>query len=301
MCIGVKKDIEECMGRDSMAKTRRKRKLHMWAAELAILLGLTVAIGYYISQKGDDEQSKGEAKSQQVAGEVLMDLSGCEAGQILSQKQIGTEDLSIYFTAEPISDDVFLRMNGKSYQDNPNITREELRYLKVLHYNFNHQIQVGELVVNQGIAQDCLDIFRELYDKQYEINSMYLVDRYYNGTEPKNDTNSEAADYNSINDNNTSCFNYRLVAGTEVMSAHSLGLSVDINPLQNPSVAPDEDGQLSNKYKDIQVYADRSRLKPHMIVKGDDCYNAFIKRGFIWGGEWNGPADYQHFEKRITK
>lgn len=277
-----------------MAKTGRKRKLHMWAAELAILLGLTVAVGFYISQKGEDLMKKSEQQ-------VLMDLSDCEAGDVLMQEQILTDDVSAYFTAEPISDKVFQRMNGKSYQDNSNITREDLRYLKVLHYNFNHQIQVGELVVNQGIAQDCLDIFRELYDKQYEINSMYLVDRYYNGTEPKNDINSEAADYNSINDNNTSCFNYRLVAETDVMSAHAMGLSIDINPLQNPCVALDENGQLSNKYKDIQVYADRSQVKPHMIVKGDDCYNAFVKRGFIWGGEWSGPADYQHFEKRITK
>lgn len=266
----------------------------MWAAELAILLGLTVAVGFYISQKGEDLIKKSEQQ-------VLMDLSECDAGDVLMQEQILTDDVSVYFTAEPISDKVFQRMNGKSYQDNPNITREELRYLKVLHYNFNHQIQVGELVVNQAIAQDCLDIFRELYDKQYEINSIYLVDRYYNGTEPKNDINSEAADYNSINDNNTSGFNYRLVAGTDVMSAHAMGLSIDINPLQNPSVALDENGQLSNKYKDIQVYADRSQMKPHMIVEGDDCYNAFVKRGFIWGGEWSGPTDYQHFEKRITK
>ncbi|MDU6249150.1 MAG: M15 family metallopeptidase [Paeniclostridium sordellii] len=34
-----------------------------------------------------------------------------------------------------------------------------------------------------------------------------------------------------------------------------------------------------------------------MIKKGDACYEAFIKRGWTWGGDWKSLKDYQHFEK----
>ena len=280
-----------------MAQSKKKKKLHIWTMELAILLGLTVAIVFYITQGGREPEQKPEKQRQQEANPVLQDLSGCEAGDVISPEQIAHHDLSVYFTAEPISDEVFQRMNGNTYQENPNISIEDLRYLKVLHYNFQHQIQVGELVVNQAIAQDCIGIFRELYDKQYEIHSMYLADRYFHGTQQDNVTDGEAADYNSINNNNTSAFNYRKVAGTEVLSPHAYGLAIDINPLQNPSMAPDADGKLTNKYLDLEDYSDRTQVKDHMIVKGDVCYETFIKFGFLWGGEWNGAADYQHFEK----
>ncbi|MDD6193399.1 MAG: M15 family metallopeptidase [Lachnospiraceae bacterium] len=283
-----------------MAQRKKKKKLHIWGMELAILLGLTVAITFYITQKGDEPNQKSEQK-QQETDRVLGDLSGCEAGDVLSKQQISTDKLSDYFTAEPISDEVFRRMEGNSYQENPDISIEDLRYLKVLHYNFDHEIQVGELVVNRAIARDCLSIFQELFYQQYEIASMYLVDRYYYDDEHKNTQNSEAADYNSVNNNNTSAFHYRVVSGTEVLSAHAYGLAIDINPLQNPSMALDEDGNLTNKYLDLQDYSDRTRAKEHMIAKGDVCYETFIRHGFIWGGEWDGPADYQHFEKIVTR
>ena len=66
------------------------------------------------------------------------------------------------------------------------ISYDDLRYIKVLHYNFRHQIQVGELVVNQAIAEDCRQIFMELFQEEYEINSMYLIDRYYEKDQARN-------------------------------------------------------------------------------------------------------------------
>ena len=46
-------------------------------------------------------------------------------------------------------------------------------------------------------------------------------------------------------------------------------------------------------------YIDRNQSIKGMIVENDDCYNAFIKRGWSWGGNWKNP-DYQHFEKNIN-
>ena len=36
-------------------------------------------------------------------------------------------------------------------------------------YNFEHQFQVGELIVNQGIAEEVLEIFWELFQAEYAI------------------------------------------------------------------------------------------------------------------------------------
>ena len=82
--------------------------------------------------------------------------------------------------------------------------------MKMLHYNFEGEIQVGELIMNERLADDILEIFQELFENQYQIQSMYLVDNYWTG-------DGIASDSASIDENNTSAFNYRQsVAGAEL-------------------------------------------------------------------------------------
>ena len=38
------------------------------------------------------------------------------------------------------------------------------RYIHVLHVGFDNQVHEGELVVNKDIADDVLEIFKELYE-----------------------------------------------------------------------------------------------------------------------------------------
>ena len=38
-----------------------------------------------------------------------------------------------------ISDSVWLRMQGKTYVENPHITRSDLRYLRVLHWDYDNK------------------------------------------------------------------------------------------------------------------------------------------------------------------
>lgn len=78
-------------------------------------------------------------------------------------------------------DAVWQEINGKSWHKNENIALSDLRYLKMLHYNFKHQIQVGEMIVNASIAEDTLQVFRELFDQQYKIEQMLLVDHFWIG------------------------------------------------------------------------------------------------------------------------
>lgn len=108
------------------------------------------------------------------------------------------------------------------------ISYDDLRYLKVLYYDFNGNVQEGELICNAFIAEDLKEIFYELYCNQYPIQSIRLIDDY-NG----DDTASMEA-------NNTSCFNYRVVDGTTSLSKHALGCAIDINPFYNPYVVFDK-------------------------------------------------------------
>jgi len=245
------------------------------------------------SQKQTSEQQTSDA--QQTTPGKRTGLYGLEAGTIVEKVTIDAQNLDVYFTSSELTEVQKEAMNGKSYIENPDISYDDLRYIKVLHYNFYHQIQVGELVVNQAIAEDCRQIFMELFQEEYEINSMYLIDRYYEKDQARN---GEQVDISSINDDNTSAFHYRKIAGTEVLSNHAYGMAIDINPLENPYVKEANLQQtVASPYKDYNSYKDRTAQRAHMISKDDACYRIFKAHGFQWGGEWNGNKDYQHFEK----
>ena len=100
-----------------------------------------------------------------------------------------------------------------------------------------------------------------------------------------------------MQDNNTSCFNYRVVDGTSNLSKHALGLAIDINPFFNPYVVFQKDGSTYISPKGSETYADRSKDFAYKIDENDLCYQLFKEHGFIWGGHWNSCKDYQHFQK----
>ena len=191
------------------------------------------------------------------------------------------------FYQETLSDTLIERITGSSYHENDDISLDQLRFLHVLYYDFNNEIKDGELICNKQIADDLLEIFSTLYDNAYQIDKIQLIDVY------------DADDDLSCADDNTACFNYRVVAGSTALSKHALGMAIDINPFYNPYVTyPDGKERISPAGS--EVYADRSNDNPHMIRKGDLCYQLFIDHGFTWGGEWKSLKDYQHFQKVIN-
>ncbi len=110
----------------------------------------------------------------------------------------------------------------------------------------------------------------------------------------------DASDDWSSSENNTSCFNYRTVAGSNSLSLHARGLAIDINPRDNPMVYYDENGNIEQCLPaNGEAYADRSKNFSHKIDKNDLCYQLFMEHGFTWGGNWNAP-DYMHFSKSST-
>lgn len=215
-----------------------------------------------------------------------IDISQYPAGSILDAGEIGDYNNCFQIYEIYVDDDVYNRIIGQSYVENENIGLSDLRYLKMLHYNFDHQIQVGEMICNAAIAEDVINVFREFYEMEYEIYSMYLIDNFWTGDGGSSDTAS-------IDVNNTSCFCYRAVTGGGNLSNHAYGRAIDINPQQNPYV---NDGYCS--HENAQQYIERYGQDPHMVMPGDTWYNTFAKYGFSWGGDWDNPKDYQHFEKK---
>lgn len=155
---------------------------------------------------------------------------------------------------------------------------ESLRALDVTHWGFDGKTHTGRLIVAAQVAEDMADIMRDLFTAGFPIQRMEPVDVYAG-----DDDASMAA-------NNTSAFNCRAVTGGSSWSEHSYGAAIDINPLINPyvrgsTVLPPEGSR----------YADRTRDDPGMIHAGDSTVDAFSERGWIWGGTWSSPKDYQHF------
>jgi hypothetical protein len=189
------------------------------------------------------------------------------------------------FTIDTISDAVFQRMKGKSYKNNCTVPRSELRYLRLSHYDFKGHVQVGELVCNKMIASDLKEIFQELYRQKYPIERMQLIDDY------------DADDERSMEANNTSCFNFRAIAGSKKLSKHSQGLAIDINPLYNPCVKRGKDGTIVVQPSTARRYADRTKSSPYYVKKNSPIHRLFLAHGFTWGGAWRSLKDYQHFER----
>lgn len=190
------------------------------------------------------------------------------------------------FYIKPIPDDIFEKMQGKSYKENCTVPREELRYLRILHVGFDNNTHGGELIVNKRIAEDVLDIFKELYKAGYQIEKVRLIDEY------------NAQDELSMRDNNSSAFNFRYISYSTTLSKHAMGLAVDINTLYNPYIKQ-VDGRLNIEPANAVNYVDRNRQFPHKIDHDDLCYKLFTKYGFEWGGDWEDSKDYQHFEIKI--
>lgn len=197
------------------------------------------------------------------------------------------------FYYEPLSGNLRRFITGISY---PNVTDEEeplvityddLRYVHILHYDFNGEAVEGELICNAAIAQDLVEIFYELYRNEYQIEKIKLIDEY------------DGDDNASMEDNNTSCFNYRVVENTTSLSKHALGLAIDINPLYNPYITYNKDGSSNVAPVVAMDYADREKNFPYKIDENDLCYKLFTEHGFTWGGNWNSSKDYQHFQKVI--
>ncbi len=226
---------------------------------------------------------------------VAMSVKEMKVGTKIEKNEINYEN---YFQSFEIyeNDEIYQRIIGKSYPINHAISCSSLRYLKLLHYNYHHDIVVGEMIVNRYLAEEVLAIFQKLFEHEVEIFSIRLIDDFFFNSSDPNE-----ADFYSMISNNTSAFNYRNITSSNTLSNHSKGMAIDINPIENPYVSKNKVEPSNTKEEYTNEVERNSSSNPHVIRKGDIIYSTFQEFGFEWGGEWNSLKDYQHFEKVVSE
>jgi poly-gamma-glutamate synthesis protein (capsule biosynthesis protein) len=184
------------------------------------------------------------------------------------------------FTAaiHPVNDAIRTRMASRSWRDDSRCPRfDALAYVELDHVTFDGGVACGELVVAAALAPRAIDLFRRLYQLGFPIRQMKLVDDY------------DASDDRSMSADNSSAFNFRVIAGTELLSQHALGRAIDINPVENPWRRPDK-----LLPPEGAAFADRTNVRPGMIVRPGPVVAAFDEAGWEWGGDWRHAFDDHH-------
>jgi hypothetical protein len=158
--------------------------------------------------------------------------------------------------------------------------------LEIAHYGFDGSSQTGVIEVHEAVAVDVADFFA--LAAQYHFPVERVV---------------RASDFNWDDDllmiaNASSGFNYRLIAGTNRVSQHGLGLAFDVNPLQNPYIRGERGVEIV-----APAGAAWNPALPGTLSAEHPLVRFMLERGWEWGGNWppaSGRTDYQHFQKSIA-
>lgn len=265
---------------------------------LSIILGIIIIILMMPHKTQDNTMDEYTAEQVTQTPETVYESTPEPTPEITP----APEPVSSLGTKEPIPDDVWVSMQGRSWTENPNVGYDDLMYLTIPHYDFNYEVQLGHMVVAADIADEVLSIFQELFEIQYPIERMELVDKYFDNLTDTFDT----PDRNSMGHNNTSSFYYRVVNGTSSISQHAYGRAIDLNPCVNPwvqgsSVSPRNAGKFAQRSgsKANTDFTDWTSAEIAAFIGYDtEVYKIFEKYGWEWGGSWSSYQDYQHFQKK---
>jgi D-alanyl-D-alanine carboxypeptidase len=146
----------------------------------------------------------------------------------------------------------------------------------------------GELMVLAAVAPEVGQLFHQLYQRGFPLAHARLMTHYHGD------------DGASMQDNNTAAFNHRQITGGGPLSLHAYGLAIDINPLQNPFVQPGRQGIVHVSPPAATTYLNRLAARPGKPARpgmAESVTALFAQYGFtVWGGYWDAPIDYQHFQ-----
>jgi len=174
------------------------------------------------------------------------------------------------------------RLVGRNWHPGCPVGLDDLRYLQVSYWDFEARARTGPMIVHERVASDVLWVFRRLFRAGFPIHRIALP-RAYRPPRPIDRFSTM---------NRTAAFNCRPATGSSgSLSQHSYGWAIDLNPLQNPYVAPD--GSVLRRA--VRPYIDRSLREPGMIHGAGVVVRSFAKIGWEWGGEWVTLKDYMHF------
>ena len=154
---------------------------------------------------------------------------------------------------------------------------DRLSMVDVFYFSFDGRRHQGQIIVNSDLEDDIYAIFTLIEKLKFPIGKAIPIVAY------------SWQDHESMAANNTSSFNYRVIEGTTKLSLHSFGRALDINPVQNPVIYPH--GLIA---PEGTVY---NPQKKGAFTAANTIVQEFLKRGWHWGGNFEQPKDYHHFEK----
>jgi len=160
-------------------------------------------------------------------------------------------------------------------------TIQNLALVKVSYWGFDNQIHSGSLIIHQELGPEVIAIFKELLWMRFPIQAMHPI--------PKSLLKNV-----HVHQSVTGAFNCRAVTDQSgILSQHSYGRAIDINPLINPYLKGCLVIPIAGKKHANRLLPERGKIIPNSAVIA-----LFAKYGWDWGGNWHDAKDYQHFEKR---
>jgi hypothetical protein len=169
---------------------------------------------------------------------------------------------------------------GKSWHLGCPVVPNQLRAVGVRFWGFDRRRHQGVIVVNRRVVRPVQAAFAAMLRAHFPMHRVEPVSEY------------GGSDNRSMRHDNTSAFNCRYAVndGPKTWSMHAYGEAIDLDPLENPY-------RLGGKIlpKQGAAYADRSHVRPGMIVAGGVAVDIFDRLGWGWGGRWSSTPDYQHF------
>lgn len=163
----------------------------------------------------------------------------------------------------------------------------DLGLMEVEYWGFDRELHQGQIVVNTEVMAEAEAFFKNAIELKFPIEKVI----------PAASKEYKWDDLKLMADNVTSCFNYRLIAGTDKLSNHAYGRAFDVNTVQNPCIRYEKNKRLVQPPK-----AKWDKDVPGTLYAGHPLVKLMEGFGWEWGGNWtpeSGIVDYQHFQKPL--
>ena len=181
----------------------------------------------------------------------------------------------------PLRGDLLREVRHKNWHPGCPVPLRDLRVLNVDYHGFDREVHSGPLVLNKSVVEEVRTVFARLYRAGFRIKHIALARKY----------KPHAHRYDDKRDV-TASFNCRPVTKDPgVLSQHSYGWAIDINPIQNPYIGTN--GKVLRRA--AKPYVDRTIHAPGVIHADGVVVRAFARIGWGWGGNWTTIKDYMHF------
>jgi hypothetical protein len=166
---------------------------------------------------------------------------------------------------------------------------------EVNHFDSQGTLRKGTIVISKDLADEVEAIFGEIrqWNERHSPESRFPLTSVI----PISDARFHWSDSASMAADNSSAYNYRKIQGSSQLSLHALGRAIDFNPRCNPYVKFKKDDAPLVEPRGATYDEEAACALSRKTPQGRFVIQAFLRRGWRWGGDWRNPRDYQHFEK----